>query len=150
MTVIRAFRRQGLFEKRLQVAINHQCVSTLQKPRQAQTDKQQAYIITVSRGPRSSVLRELIDSLPSNGGLASDLTFSPTCLSWFVNHLGNMSIANTQLIAIFGSIFRNNVDPARFGVVLTYTLAAASLFANLVSLYAQVEQEMVRPKCLYQ
>jgi len=52
--------------------------------------------------------------------------------------------ANPQLIAVFGSLFRNKVDPARFGVVLTYTLAAASLFANLVSLYAQVEQEMVR------
>lgn len=55
--------------------------------------------------------------------------------------------ANPRLIAIFGSLFRNKVDPARFGVVLTYTLAAASLFANLVSLYAQVEQEMVRSSC---
>ena len=48
-----------------------------------------------------------------------------------------------QLIAIFGSVFRNSVNPSKFGVVLTYTLAAASFLANLVSLYAQVEQEMV-------
>ena len=82
-------------------------------------------------------------SLPSKDGLVSDLTSSRISLSWQVPGSSTL-IANDQLIAIFGSLFRNEVDPARFGVVLTYTLAAASLFANLVSLYAQVEQEMVR------
>ncbi|WVQ63105.1 uncharacterized protein L199_001256 [Kwoniella botswanensis] len=46
------------------------------------------------------------------------------------------------LIAIFGILFRNSVDPASFGVVFSYALAAAQLFSNLVSLYAQVELEM--------
>ncbi len=53
-------------------------------------------------------------------------------------------VVDTELVAVFGIIYRNTVSPSRFGVVLTYTLAAASLFANLVSLYAQVELEMVR------
>jgi len=34
-------------------------------------------------------------------------------------------VANDQGIAIFGSIFRNTVNPAQFGVVLTYALHAA-------------------------
>ncbi|WWC98771.1 hypothetical protein V866_005664 [Kwoniella sp. B9012] len=46
------------------------------------------------------------------------------------------------LIAIFGVLFRNSVDSASFGVVFSYALAAAQLFSNLVSLYAQVELEM--------
>ncbi|WVQ95732.1 hypothetical protein IAU59_002831 [Kwoniella sp. CBS 9459] len=46
------------------------------------------------------------------------------------------------LIAIFGILFRHSVDPAQFGVVFSYALSAASLFSNLVSLYAQVELEM--------
>jgi len=32
---------------------------------------------------------------------------------------------NVQGIAIFGSIFRDTVNPAQFGVVLTYALHAA-------------------------
>lgn len=43
---------------------------------------------------------------------------------------------------MFGSWFRNSVSAQDFGIVLTYTLAAAQLFAKLVSLYAQVEIEM--------
>ncbi|WWD08510.1 hypothetical protein V865_006622 [Kwoniella europaea PYCC6329] len=46
------------------------------------------------------------------------------------------------LIAIFGILFRDSVDPASFGVVFSYALAAAQLFSNLVSLCAQVELEM--------
>ncbi|WVW81052.1 hypothetical protein I302_103043 [Kwoniella bestiolae CBS 10118] len=46
------------------------------------------------------------------------------------------------LIAVFGILFRNSVDPASFGVVFSYALSAAQLFSNLVSLYAQVELEM--------
>ncbi|WVF68119.1 hypothetical protein IAT40_002882 [Kwoniella sp. CBS 6097] len=46
------------------------------------------------------------------------------------------------LIAIFGILFRHSVDPAEFGVVFSYALAAGSLFSHLVSLYAQVELEM--------
>ncbi|WVQ85784.1 hypothetical protein IAT38_007951 [Cryptococcus sp. DSM 104549] len=46
------------------------------------------------------------------------------------------------LITIMGTVFRNTVDPSQFGVVFSYALAAATLFSNLVSLYAQVELEM--------
>ncbi|WWD20530.1 hypothetical protein CI109_105006 [Kwoniella shandongensis] len=46
------------------------------------------------------------------------------------------------LIAIVGTALRNTIDPSKFGVVFSYTIAAASLFSNLVSLYAQVELEM--------
>ena len=47
-----------------------------------------------------------------------------------------------QLVSIFGSIFRETVSPSKLGVVLTYTLASASVFSQLVQLFAQVEQEM--------
>lgn len=33
--------------------------------------------------------------------------------------------ADLQLIAIFGAAFRNSVNPAQFGVVLTYALSTA-------------------------
>lgn len=35
------------------------------------------------------------------------------------------SLSDSQLIAIFGAAFRNNVNPAQFGVVLTYALSTA-------------------------
>nr|ODN90116.1 cadmium ion transporter [Cryptococcus depauperatus CBS 7841] len=46
------------------------------------------------------------------------------------------------LIAIVGVLLRNSVNPSSFGVVFSYAIAAAALFSNLVSLYAQVELEM--------
>ena len=69
------------------------------------------------------------------------------------------SNSHLQAIAIFGSIFRNTVNPAQFGVVLTYALHAAlgtyhvlslprgriyeSVLTALVPLFAVCEQEMV-------
>lgn len=40
-------------------------------------------------------------------------------------------------------MFRATVNASSFGVVFSYALSAAALFSNLVSLYAQVEMEMV-------
>ena len=53
-----------------------------------------------------------------------------------------MSNTLILLVAIFGAVFRNTVSPSKLGVVLTYTLASASVFSQLVQLFAQVEQEM--------
>ncbi|OCF42639.1 cadmium ion transporter [Kwoniella heveanensis CBS 569] len=94
LSVIRAFGKQGIFEDRMQRAIN------------------------VEGFPRIMSYRWL--------GVRLDLS-------------SNLLIL---LIAIFGILFRHSVDPAEFGVVFSYALAAASLFSNLVSLYAQVELEM--------
>ncbi|OCF58423.1 cadmium ion transporter [Kwoniella mangroviensis CBS 10435] len=69
-----------------------------------------------------------------------------TSLTIFIRWLGvRLDLSSNLLIlliAIFGISFRNSVDPASFGVVFSYALAAAQLFSNLVSLYAQVELEM--------
>lgn len=43
---------------------------------------------------------------------------------------------------MFGAIFRDKISAARLGVVLTYSLAAASVFSVLVQMFAQLEQEM--------
>ncbi|PIL27466.1 ATP-binding cassette transporter [Ganoderma sinense ZZ0214-1] len=51
--------------------------------------------------------------------------------------LGNMLILG---ICLFAAGFRNTVDPAKIGVVLTYTLSITQLFSTLVSNYAQNEQ----------
>jgi hypothetical protein len=55
---------------------------------------------------------------------------APVCKS--ASHFGEWSYtdddwdeSNSQAIAIFGSIFRTSVNPAQFGVVLTYALHAA-------------------------
>ena len=34
--------------------------------------------------------------------------------------------AHVQLISIFGAVFRESVNPSTFGVVITYSLSAAS------------------------
>ncbi|ORX37805.1 P-loop containing nucleoside triphosphate hydrolase protein [Kockovaella imperatae] len=47
-----------------------------------------------------------------------------------------------MLIAMFGVIFRESVNAARFGVVLTYTLAATYTMTSLVPVFAVCEQEM--------
>ncbi len=61
---------------------------------------------------------------------------------WLGVRLDLMSNTLVLLVAIFGAIFRNTVSPSKLGVVLTYTLASASVFSQLVQLFAQVEQEM--------
>jgi hypothetical protein len=81
--VIRAFCRQGAFEKRLQDAINKECVSSPASLRNAPADKQQAYILTVRRNRgKTGVIAD--SSLPSKDGSAYDSTSSQTCWSWSV------------------------------------------------------------------
>ncbi|KAL7425014.1 hypothetical protein Q5752_000701 [Cryptotrichosporon argae] len=65
-----------------------------------------------------------------------------TIQRWLGVRLDFYSNALVLLIAIFGTLERNTINPSKLGVVLTYTLSTASVFSNLVSLYAQVEQEM--------
>ncbi|KAK8850349.1 hypothetical protein IAR55_004267 [Kwoniella newhampshirensis] len=61
---------------------------------------------------------------------------------WLGVRLDLSSNVLVLLIAIVGTVLRDSVDPSKFGIVFSYTLAAASVFSNLVSLYAQVELEM--------
>ncbi|CAA7257506.1 unnamed protein product [Cyclocybe aegerita] len=45
-------------------------------------------------------------------------------------------------IGIFGATFRTSVNPARVGVVLTYTLGVTQIFSEMINLFAQTEQNM--------
>ncbi|RXW15854.1 hypothetical protein EST38_g10001 [Candolleomyces aberdarensis] len=45
-------------------------------------------------------------------------------------------------IALFAAGFRHSVDPARIGVVLTYALGITQFFSDMVSQFAQNEQNM--------
>ncbi|KAF8880183.1 multidrug resistance-associated ABC transporter [Infundibulicybe gibba] len=45
-------------------------------------------------------------------------------------------------IALFAAGFRHSVNPAKVGVVLTYTLTITQVFSEMVSQYAQNEQNM--------
>ncbi|EMD36548.1 hypothetical protein CERSUDRAFT_115579 [Gelatoporia subvermispora B] len=51
--------------------------------------------------------------------------------------LGNLLILG---IALFAAGFRGTVNPSKIGVVLSYTLSITQTFSNLVSTYAQNEQ----------
>ncbi|KAI0071668.1 multidrug resistance-associated ABC transporter [Panus rudis PR-1116 ss-1] len=51
--------------------------------------------------------------------------------------LGNILILG---IALFAAGFRTSVDPSKIGVVLSYTLSITQVFSELVSTYAQNEQ----------
>ncbi|KAI0746725.1 multidrug resistance-associated ABC transporter [Daedaleopsis nitida] len=51
--------------------------------------------------------------------------------------LGNILIFG---ICLFAAGFRHSVDPSKIGVVLTYTLSITQMFSQLVSTYAQNEQ----------
>ncbi|KAI0689828.1 ATP-dependent bile acid permease [Cytidiella melzeri] len=58
-------------------------------------------------------------------------------LSVRLDLLGNILILG---IALFGVGFRRTVDPSRIGVILSYTLTITQVFSDLVSTYAQNEQ----------
>ncbi|KAJ7607493.1 multidrug resistance-associated ABC transporter [Roridomyces roridus] len=45
-------------------------------------------------------------------------------------------------IALFAAGFRNTVDPSKIGVVLSYTLSITQVFSQMVTQYAQNEQNM--------
>ncbi|CDZ96790.1 Multidrug resistance-associated protein/mitoxantrone resistance protein, ABC superfamily [Phaffia rhodozyma] len=53
--------------------------------------------------------------------------------------LGNLLVL---AISFFGVGFRNTVSPAKLGVVLTYALALTQIFAQIINIFAQVEQDM--------
>ena len=65
-----------------------------------------------------------------------------TIQRWLGIRLDFLSFFLVFLISAFGSIFRTSVSASKLGVVLTYSLQAASVFSQLVQLFAQVEQEM--------
>ncbi|KAK7691491.1 hypothetical protein QCA50_004890 [Cerrena zonata] len=58
-------------------------------------------------------------------------------LSVRLDVLGNILILG---IALFAAGFRKTVDPSKIGVVLSYTLSITQTFSELVSAYAQNEQ----------
>ncbi|KAL7422108.1 hypothetical protein Q5752_002751 [Cryptotrichosporon argae] len=65
-----------------------------------------------------------------------------TIQRWLGVRLDLLSYTLVMLLAMFGAIFRASVNPSKLGVVLTYSLSAASVFAQLIQFYAMVEQEM--------
>ncbi|CAL1710985.1 unnamed protein product [Somion occarium] len=58
-------------------------------------------------------------------------------LSIRLDFLGNLLILG---IALFSAGFRKSVNPSKIGVVLSYTLSITQFFSDLVSSYAQNEQ----------
>ncbi|KAJ3537700.1 hypothetical protein NM688_g6639 [Phlebia brevispora] len=58
-------------------------------------------------------------------------------LSVRLDFLGNILILG---IALFAAGFRTTVNPSKIGVVLSYTLSITQVFSDLVSTYAQNEQ----------
>lgn len=58
-------------------------------------------------------------------------------LSVRLDFLGNLLILG---IALFAAGFRKSVDPSKIGVVLSYTLSITQVFSDLISNYAQNEQ----------
>ncbi|KLO13407.1 multidrug resistance-associated ABC transporter [Schizopora paradoxa] len=60
-------------------------------------------------------------------------------LSVRLDILGNILILG---IALFAAGFRNTVNPSKVGVVLSYSLTITQVFSDMVSQYAQNEQNM--------
>ncbi|KAG8869673.1 hypothetical protein FRB97_000807 [Tulasnella sp. 331] len=56
-----------------------------------------------------------------------------------LDFLGNCLVLG---VALFGVGTRNTVQPSKLGVVLTYSLSVTSVFSQLVSIFATVEQDM--------
>jgi len=53
--------------------------------------------------------------------------------------LGNALLLGIALVSVG---LRDSISPSKIGVVLTYALSVTSVFANLVSVFAEVEQDM--------
>ncbi len=53
--------------------------------------------------------------------------------------LGNALLLGIALVAVG---LRDSIDPSKIGVVLTYSLSVTSVFSQLVSVFATVEQDM--------
>ncbi|CAD6567059.1 MAG: hypothetical protein TREMPRED_003289 [Tremellales sp. Tagirdzhanova-0007] len=54
-----------------------------------------------------------------------------TIQRWLGIRLDLLSYSLVMLISIFGAVFRDSISPSKLGVVLTYSLSAASVFSNL-------------------
>ena len=61
-----------------------------------------------------------------------------TIQRWLGIRLDLISYTLVLLIAIFAAVFRDTVSPSKLGVVLTYTLSAASVFSNLVQVFVSL------------
>ncbi|WVQ83340.1 hypothetical protein IAT38_005479 [Cryptococcus sp. DSM 104549] len=61
---------------------------------------------------------------------------------WLSIRLGFSSYLLVLAVAIFGVLFRNSVSPAKFGVVLTYIIAATSILTGLIGWATEAEQQM--------
>jgi len=56
-----------------------------------------------------------------------------------LDFIGNILVLG---IALFAAAFRNTVNPSKIGVVLSYTLSITQIFSEMVSQFAQNEQNM--------
>ncbi|ORY22828.1 ABC transporter type 1, transmembrane domain-containing protein [Naematelia encephala] len=65
-----------------------------------------------------------------------------TIQRWLGLRLNLLSYVLVLVVAVFGAVFRDHISASKLGVVLTYSLSAASVFSNLVQMWAMVEQEM--------
>nr|XP_031863483.1 uncharacterized protein CI109_001359 [Kwoniella shandongensis]KAA5530555.1 hypothetical protein CI109_001359 [Kwoniella shandongensis] len=61
---------------------------------------------------------------------------------WLGVRLSFSSYLLVLFVAIFGILERNNVTPAKFGVVLTYVISSIATLTNLVSYATEAEQQM--------
>lgn len=89
-------------------------------------------------GQQTAFVRRMQEAV---NGENSAYIITITIQRWLGIRLDLISYTLVLLIAIFAAVFRNTVSPSKLGVVLTYTLSAASVFSNLVQVFAQCEQE---------
>jgi ABC-type multidrug transport system fused ATPase/permease subunit len=61
---------------------------------------------------------------------------------WLILRLDTLGTVLVLGIALFGVGFRNDVDPIKLGVVLTYSLRTAQVFGFMVHYGVQIEQDM--------
>ncbi|KZT57357.1 hypothetical protein CALCODRAFT_434214 [Calocera cornea HHB12733] len=67
------------------------------------------------------------------------ITLQRRWLGMRLDFLGNLLILG---IGLFSVGFRNTVDPSKAGVVLSYTLSITQVFSQMVTQFAQTEQNM--------
>ncbi|WVW86790.1 hypothetical protein I302_108844 [Kwoniella bestiolae CBS 10118] len=128
LTVIRAFGQQERFLKKLEASVDTHFVSHI-------LDK-----LGLSKGV-SKLLISQISRIVSNHGRPASATAS---LSLRHRWLGRRITLVSQLLAVmmFGIIFRYSVSPAKFGVVLTFIIAATTTLNQLVNQVTEAEQQM--------
>ena len=65
-----------------------------------------------------------------------------TLSRWLIMRLDSLGTVLVLGISLFGVGFRNDVDPIKLGVVLTYSMRTAQVFGYLVHYSVQIEQDM--------